>query len=194
MRSHFFLSAFLASAASLAAQVSREIETFLAAARGQVGKTLTYDSAYTSLTYPGGDVPMERGVCSDVIVRAFRGVGLDLQKEIHLDMQRAFSAYPKNWGLSKPDPSIDHRRVLNLMTFLKRRGKSVPVTQHALDYQPGDLVTCLVPKNLPHIMIVSDQVSALDPQRRLVVHNIGQGAQIEDRLFEFELTGHYRWW
>ena len=171
-----------------------EIAKFVEAAQAQIGKTLTYDPAYTSLAYPGGDVPIERGVCSDVAIRAFRGVGFDLQKEVHEDMKRAFSLYPKNWDLRKPDANIDHRRVLNLMTFFKRRGKSVPVTKNATDYQPGDLVTCIVPKNLPHIMIVSGQVSPLDPARRLVIHNIGQGARAEDRLFEFELTGHYRWW
>ncbi len=160
----------------------------------QIGKTLTYDPAYTSLKYPGGDVAIERGVCSDVAIRAFRGAGLDLQKEVHEDMTRAFSAYPKNWSLRKPDANIDHRRVPNLMTFFKRRGKSVPVTQNAADYLPGDIVTCLVPNNLPHIMVVSDRVSPFDPARRLVIHNIGQGARAEDRLFEFELTGHYRWW
>ena len=171
-----------------------EIAKFVEAAQAQIGKTLTYDPAYTSLAYPGGDVPIERGVCSDVAIRAFRGVGFDLQKEVHEDMKRAFSLYPKNWDLRKPDANIDHRRVLNLMTFFKRRGKSLPVTKNAADYLPGDLVTCIVPKNLPHIMIVSDQVSPLDPARRLVIHNIGQGAQAEDRLFEFVLTGHYRWW
>ena len=171
-----------------------EVVKFVEAAQAQIGKTLTYDPAYTSLEYPGGDVPIDRGVCSDVAIRAFRGVGFDLQKEVHEDMQRAFSLYPKNWDLRKPDANIDHRRVLNLRTFFKRRGKSLPVTKNAADYQPGDLVTCIVPKNLPHIMIVSDQVSPLDPARRLVIHNIGQGARAEDRLFEFELTGHYRWW
>lgn len=167
---------------------------FVASAHAQIGKTLSYDPAYTSLEYPGGDVPVERGVCSDVVIRAFRGMGLDLQKEVHEDMKRSFSLYPKNWSLRKPDANIDHRRVLNLMTFFKRRGKSVPATKDAADYLPGDLVTCIVPKNLPHIMIVSDQISPLDPARRLVIHNIGQGARAEDRLFEFELTGHYRWW
>ena len=171
-----------------------EVAKFVEAAHAQIGKTLTYDPAYTSLVYPGGDVPLERGVCSDVAIRAFRGVGFDLQKEVHEDMKRAFSRYPKNWDLRKPDANIDHRRVLNLMTFFKRRGKSLPVTKNAADYLPGDLVTCIVPKNLPHIMIVSDQVSPLDPSRRLIIHNIGQGARAEDRLFEFELTGHYRWW
>jgi uncharacterized protein YijF (DUF1287 family) len=171
-----------------------EVATFLAAARDQIGKTLVYDPQYTALAYPGGDVPIERGVCSDVIIRAFRGVGFDLQMAVHEDMRRAWSAYPKQWGLRKPDPNIDHRRVPNLMTFLKRRGKSLPVSKTAADYRPGDLVTCTVPPHLPHIMIVSDQVSLLDQTRHLIIHNIGQGACAEDRLFEFEITGHYRWW
>ena len=185
----FFFSSLLA-----VAEPAPEVAKFVASAEAQIGKTLSYDPAYTTLEYPGGDVPIEQGVCSDVAIRAFRGVGIDLQKEVHEDMKRAFSAYPKNWSLRKPDANIDHRRVLNLMTFFKRRGKSVPVSKNAADYRPGDLVTCLVPKNLPHIMIVSDQVSPLDPTRRLVIHNIGQGARAEDRLFECELTGHYRWW
>jgi uncharacterized protein YijF (DUF1287 family) len=193
-RRNFLPAALLLSAPLSFAERPAEIAKFLAAAQAQIGKTLTYDPAYTSLEYPGGDVPIERGVCSDVAIRAFRGVGFDLQKEIHQDMKRAFSLYPKNWGLRKPDANIDHRRVLNLMTFFKRRGKSVPVTQNPADYQPGDLVTCIVPKNLPHIMIVSDQVSPLDPARRLIIHNIGNGARAEDRLFDFELTGHFRWW
>ena len=171
-----------------------EVATFLAAARDQLGKTLFYDPQYTVLAYPGGDVPIDRGVCSDVIIRAFRGVGFDLQMAVHEDMRRAWSAYPKQWGLRKPDPNIDHRRVPNLMTFLKRRGKSLPVSKAAAEYLPGDLVTCTVPPHLPHIMIVSDQVSPLDPMRRLIIHNIGQGACAEDRLFEFAITGHYRWW
>ena len=183
-----FLAFFCGSTTPALAQRPADVEKFLAAAHAQIGKTLAYDPAYTVLAYPGGDVPVERGVCSDVVIRAFRGTGLDLQKEIHDDMKRAFSAYPRNWDLKKPDANIDHRRVLNLMTFLKRRGKSLPVSQNAADYQPGDIVTCIVPPHLPHIMIVSD------PARRLVIHNIGQGARAEDRLFEFELTGHYRWW
>ena len=193
-RLYFPLAALLISAAHMPAERPVEIEKFLAAAEAQIGTTLIYDPSYTSLTYPGGDVPLERGVCSDVVIRAFRGIGFDLQKEVHEDMKRAFSAYPKNWSLRKPDANIDHRRVLNLMTFFKRRGKSLPVTPNAADYRPGDLVTCIVPKNLPHIMIVSDRVSPLDPARRLINHNIGQGARAEDRLFDFALTGHYRWW
>ena len=193
-RLHPTLAALLVSSVLLHAERPAEVAKFVEAAQAQIGRTLTYDPAYTSLEYPGGDVPLERGVCSDVAIRAFRALGIDLHKEVHLDMKSSFSAYPKNWGLRKPDANIDHRRVLNLMTFFQRCGKSVPVSKNPADYQPGDLVTCIVPKNLPHIMIVSDQVSPLDPSRRLIIHNIGQGARVEDRLFEFELTGHFRWW
>ena len=193
-RLHSILIALIVSQSPGRAERPAEIAKFIEAARAQIGRTLTYDPAYTSLEYPGGDVPPDRGVCSDVAVRAFRGAGFDLQKEVHEDMKRAFSLYPKNWALRKPDANIDHRRVLNLMTFFTRRGKSLPVTKNAGDYQPGDLVTCIVPKNLPHLMIVSDQASPRDPARRLIIHNIGQGARAEDRLFEFALTGHYRWW
>ena len=170
------------------------LDDFLAAARGQIGVTVRYDGAYVPLAYPGGDVPGDRGVCTDVIVRAFRHTGLDLQQTLHEDMARAFSAYPQQWGLRAPDANIDHRRVPNLARYFERRGKKLPVTKTAADYRPGDLVTCLVPPHLPHIMIVSAATASDDPQRHLVIHNIGQGAREEDRLFEFELTGHYRWW
>ena len=179
---------------SARAEPAAEVSKFLAAARAQIGRTVQYDPAYVTLDDPGGDVPLDRGVCSDVAVRAFRALGIDLQKELHEDMKQAWSAYPKQWGLSRPDSNIDHRRVLNLITFFKRRGKALPVTQDAADYRPGDLVTCLVPPHLPHIMIVSDAFSADDPRRRLIIHNIGQGARAEDRLFEFQLTGHFRYW
>lgn len=169
-------------------------EDFVNAARGQIGVTIQYDGAYVPLTYPQGDVPRDRGVCTDVVIRAFRQTQLDLQKVVHEDMTAAFSAYPRSWGLRAPDRNIDHRRVPNLMRFFERRGKKMPVTKDAADYRPGDLVTCLVPPALPHIMIVSDRVSPEDSRRRLVIHNIGKGAQEEDRLFEFPLTGHYRWW
>jgi uncharacterized protein YijF (DUF1287 family) len=164
----------------------------VSAARKQVGVTLRYDPAYVSLAYPGGDVPKERGVCTDVIVRALReGLTQDLQKLVHEDMRANFGAYPKNWGLSRPDKNIDHRRVPNLQAFFKRRGFSVPVTKDAADYKPGDIVTCTVPPNLPHVMIVSDKKT--DAGVPLMIHNIGAGAQEEDVLFEFPLTGHYRW-
>jgi uncharacterized protein YijF (DUF1287 family) len=162
------------------------------AARRQVGVTLYYVADYEQLGYPGGDVPIHRGVCTDVIIRAFReGLGKDLQKLVHEDMRANFSAYPKNWGLSRPDKNIDHRRVPNLQAFFKRRGFVVPVTKDPADYQPGDLVTCTVPPHLPHVMIVSDKKTAEGVP--LVVHNIGGGAQEEDTLFTYPLTGHYRW-
>jgi uncharacterized protein YijF (DUF1287 family) len=167
---------------------------FLLAARAQIGVTVLYDAAYTDLDYPGGDVSMDRGVCTDVVVRAMRKTGLDLQKAVHEDMKRSFSAYPKLWGMRAPDRNIDHRRVPNLARFFERQGKKLPVTKTSADYLPGDIVTCTVPPHLPHIMIVSDRFSEEDPARPLIIHNIGQGAREEDRLFEFELTGHYRWW
>ncbi len=166
-------------------------ENLVAAARRQVGRTLTYDPAYAVIEYPMGDVPEERGVCADVIIRALRACGVDLQQAVHEDMKAEFSAYPKTWGLKRPDRNIDHRRVLNLAVFLKRRGASLPVTQEAADYRPGDLVTCTVAGKLPHIMIVSDRRNAAGVP--LIVHNIGQGAREEDRLFEFPLKGHFRW-
>ena len=164
---------------------------FLDAARKQIGVTVQYDPAYTVVTYPGGDVPVERGVCTDVVIRAMRGVGIDLQREVHEDMKRAFSAYPQMWGLRRPDPNIDHRRVPNLMRLFERRGKKLPVSDQAIDYRAGDFVTCLVPPNLPHIMIVSDKKT--EDGRPLVIHNIGGGAEETDTLFTYPLTGHYRW-
>ncbi|MBX3747051.1 MAG: DUF1287 domain-containing protein [Verrucomicrobiae bacterium] len=161
------------------------------AARGQIGKTVKYDPAYRTLAYPNGDLAMEVGVCTDVVIRALRAsLGMDLQRLVHEDMNRAFAEYPRNWGLNRPDRNIDHRRVPNLRTFFKRSGWALPVTRSARDYRPGDLVTCTVPPNLPHIMIVSDRTTA--DGRPLVIHNIGAGTQEEDRLFEFPITGHYR--
>jgi uncharacterized protein len=161
------------------------------AARKQVGVTTMYDPAYVSLAFPNGDVPIERGVCTDVVIRAFRGgLSQDLQKLVNEDMRGNFSAYPKQWGLSKPDKNIDHRRVPNLQTFFKRKGWSLTVTKTAADYLPGDIVTCTVPPNLPHVMIVSDKKAA--DQTPLVLHNIGRGAQEEECLFTYPVTGHYR--
>jgi uncharacterized protein YijF (DUF1287 family) len=161
------------------------------AARDQIGKTLRYDPSYKALDYPNGDVPIETGVCADVVVRALRvSRGFDLQKLLHDDMKRHFTSYPQKWGLSAPDKNIDHRRVPNLQAYFKRAGWEVPITKKPTDYQTGDLVTCTVPPNLPHVMIVSDRVNASG--RPLVIHNIGNGAKEEDRLFEFNITGHYR--
>jgi len=157
----------------------------------QIGVTVGYDPAYVVLDYPGGDVAPDVGVCTDVVIRALRkAYRVDLQKAVHEDMKRSFSMYPKNWGLRGTDRNIDHRRVLNLQTYFKRSGHSLPVTKDAKDYRPGDLVTCIVPPNLPHIMIVSDGKGSDGVP--LVIHNIGGGTREEDRLFDFKLVGHYR--
>ncbi len=187
-------AAFLAAAIAVQADTTTvdSVQVLVDAARVQVGTTVSYDPAYVAIDYPGGDVPIERGVCTDVVVRAFRALGIDLQKLVHEDMKKHFCAYPDRWGLSKPDPNIDHRRVPNLMTCFTRRGMSLPVTQEAGDYLPGDIVSCKIPGDLDHIMLVSD-TTAEATGRRMVVHNIGAGAQLADVLFEFTLTGHYRW-
>ncbi len=168
-------------------------EKLVTSARKQIGVTVSYDPAYTALAYPNGDVPDDRGVCTDVVVRAMRaGLGKDLQKLLHEDMRGNFAVYPKNWGLSRPDKNIDHRRVPNLKTWFKRQSYQLPLTaaRDPAKFLPGDLVTCTVPPHLPHIMIVSDRKSAAGVP--LVIHNIGGGTREEDRLFEFPLTGHYR--
>ncbi|NHZ93617.1 DUF1287 domain-containing protein [Massilia sp. CCM 8733] len=161
------------------------------AARSQIGVTTKYDPRYERLAFPGGDVPAERGVCTDVVVRAYRKVGADLQELVHRDMKTAWSAYPKLWQLKRPDPNIDHRRVPNLATFFTRHGKSMTPAREGAAYQAGDVVTWMLPGNLPHIGIVSGQRSAAGVP--LVIHNIGRGTQIEDMLFAYPLTGHYRW-
>jgi uncharacterized protein len=159
------------------------------AAHAQVGVTRGYDPAYVRLRYPGGDVPLQTGVCADVIVRAFRKIGVDLQVTLHEDMRRNFARYPRRWGLSEPDANIDHRRVPNLMTFFERKGKSVAI---ASAYEPGDVVAWRLPGGLHHIGIVSD-VRNTQRSEYLVVHNIGSGARNEDVLREFEIIAHYRW-
>lgn len=164
----------------------------VAAARGQVGVTVSYDAAYTALAYPDGDVDRARGVCTDVVIRALREAhGIDLQRAVHRDMARAFSAYPKTWGLKRTDRNIDHRRVGNLATLLFRVGAKVETGTKPEDFQPGDIVTQRLPGNLPHIAIVSDRQST-DGLHPLVLHNIGRGAVEEDTLFVFEITGQYR--
>lgn len=162
------------------------------AAQAQIGVTHIYDSSYVRLDYPNGDVPMDRGVCTDVIIRAYRKAwGYDLQKAVHEDMKRAFSAYPRIWGMRAPDANIDHRRVPNLQTFFKRQNASVPISANISDYQSGDVVSQMLPGNRPHILIVSDRIST-QTQRPLVIHNIGAGTQEEDLLTAFPITGHYR--
>ena len=165
----------------------------LANADAQTRTTVLYDPAYVSLAYPGGDVPPERGVCCDVVVRALRGAGVDLQKLVHEDMQAHFGSYPKIWGLARPDANIDHRRVPNLETFFRRQGRALPVTAIPSDYLPGDIVSWRLPNGLAHIgLVVAPQASA-DPARHLCVHNIGAGARVEDVLFAFKITGHFRY-
>lgn len=168
-------------------------EKLVVSARKQIGVTLRYDPAYTSLGYPNGDVPADRGVCTDVVIRAMRdGLSKDLQKLVHDDMVAHFSVYPKNWGLSKADKNIDHRRVPNLKTWFKRQGWQLPLPapNDSMKFLPGDIVTCTVPPNLPHVMIVSDKKTASGVP--LIIHNIGGGAVEQDMLFRFPLTGHYR--
>jgi uncharacterized protein YijF (DUF1287 family) len=171
-------------------QASPKAHQLAEAAMSQVGQTVRYDATYRTIAYPGGDVPIETGVCTDVLVRAFRRVGLDLQVAVHEDMSRHFSAYPHLWGLKAPDTNIDHRRVPNLQTYFARRGFAQPITSRGADYQPGDVVMWKT-WGLSHTGMVSTRRSA-DGQRFSIVHNIGSGTRIEDMLFSFEITGHYR--
>lgn len=159
-------------------------------ARTQIGKTTSYDPAYTSLTYPMGDVPIHKGVCTDVVVRALRHQGMDLQELIHKDMKSNFSAYPKKWGLKSPDKNIDHRRVPNIATYFKRKGYTVKSTHKAHEFMAGDIVTWDLPKGVVHIGIVSDKKTVTGTP--LIIHNIGFGTKEENILFNFKITGHYR--
>ena len=163
----------------------------VAAARRQIGITVGYDPAYRKIGYPGGDVPRESGVCTDVIIRALRDARkIDLQRLVHEDMKTDFANYPQMWGLKAPDANIDHRRVPNLQCYFKRKGYALPVSKNAADYKPGDIVTVMVGGKLPHIMIVSDKKTP--DGTPLVIHNIGSGAKEENCLFTYPLTGHYR--
>ena len=168
-------------------------QALVEAARSQVGVTLTYDPAYRRLAYPNGDVPIERGVCTDVVVRAYRKLDVDLQALVHQDMKKAWGAYPHEarWQLKAPDPNIDHRRVPNLATFFARHGTAMPASREMKTYLPGDIVTWRLPHDLTHIGIVSDKFS--DDGVPLIIHNIGAGAREENMLFAYPITGHYRW-
>jgi uncharacterized protein len=170
------------------------LEKLSAAAIERTHHTVRYDPKYVHIPYPGGDVPADTGVCSDEVIRAYRALGIDLQKEVHEDIAAHFSAYPDHsrWMLSHPDPNIDHRRVPNLMVFFSRKGTSLPTPTRAEEYGPGDLVTWDLGGGVAHIGIVVDQ---RDPRngRFMVVHNIGQGPKMEDVLFSWKITGHYRY-
>lgn len=183
---------FLAAACALPFVPAARAETgpaLVAAARAQIGVTTIYDPAYVQLAYPMGDVPRERGVCCDVVIRAMRdALSADLQKLVHEDMRAHFGKYPKLWGLASTDRNIDHRRVPNLRRYFERRGFEMAKDS---DFLPGDLVTMTVPQNLPHIVVVTETPGASGLPT--VVHNIGRGAREEDRLNDFPITGHYRW-
>lgn len=187
----FFLSApgiGLYAASHLPGPLS--LERFLASAVLQTQLTLLYDPSYVKLSYPGGDVPIERGVCTDVIVRAFRATGVDLQKLVHEDMKRHFHLYPKRWGLTKPDPNIDHRRVPNLETFFSRHDMKIADLSPA-SFRKGDLVVWNLPGGLPHIGIVATD-PAIGSPRPLCIHNVGCGTRLEDVLVAWPITAHYR--
>lgn len=185
-------------------------QRLITAGMARINKTVVYDPAYVSISYPGGDVRQDRGVCTDVLIRAYRGIGIDLQKLVHEDMRRAFKTYPKRWGRRRTDTNIDHRRVPNLRRFFTRHSKPQPVSTTGTNYAPGDLVTWdlakpfsdtktgrasrngrLIYASRPHIGIVSDRLSR-DGKRPLVIHNIGAGTRLDDILFRFQITGRYR--
>lgn len=162
-----------------------------AAAEERATHSVVYDASYQQIGYPNGDVAADRGVCADEIVRAYRLLGIDLQKLVHEDMRSAFGVYPKRWGLKVPDKNIDHRRVPNLATYFERHGKSLTVSANGDDYKPGDVVAWALADGRPHIGMVTERRSR-DGKRPLVMHNIGFGPQIEDMLFGLTITGHYR--
>lgn len=171
---------------------SDAIRKILQNAHEQTKHTTSYTQDYFSIPYPNGDVPIETGACTDVIIRAFRNAGVDLQRQVHEDMAGNFGTYPQKWGLTKTDTNIDHRRVPNLQTYFERRGKARPVTVDPKDYEPGDVVSWdLDGKGMTHIGIVSNLWNETS-KRFLIIHNIGRGAQAEDRLFEWKVTGHFR--
>lgn len=170
------------------------VKDLVAAAIERTTHNITYDGSYFSIKYPNGDVPENIGVCTDVIIRTYRALGYDLQKLVHEDMRKNFIAYPSKriWNMKSTDKNIDHRRVPNLQAFFARHGKKLAVTSKAEDYAAGDIVTWMLPGNLPHIGIVTDRKSE-ESDALLVVHNIGSGPELEDMLFDYKITGHYRY-
>lgn len=157
-----------------------------------IDPSIDYDPAYFSIKYPNGDIPKNKGVCTDVIIRCYRKLNIDLQKEVHEDMAANFSEYPnlKKWGMTKTDTNIDHRRVPNLEVFFERKGIKLPVSEDAKDYKTGELVTWMINEKLPHIGIITNKKSE-DGKRNLIVHNVGGGQVLEDCLFEYKIVGHY---
>ena len=186
------LAAPAAFAISQYSEPSPKALNLITAAESQIGLTISYDPNYTQIAYPGGDVPPERGVCTDVVIRAYRqAFGIVLQNLVHEDMKANFLAYPTKWGLKKPDSNIDHRRVPNLQTFFARQNAGLPISTQAIDYNAGDLITMQLPGSLTHIALIT-HYSKPDGTKPLCIHNIGGGAKLEDVLFAYPLTGHYR--
>ena len=168
------------------------LEKFVNVAIERTNHNVVYDPSYLAIDYPNGDVPEDTGVCADVIIRVYRELGIDLQKEVHEDMISNFSLYPKIWELEEPDTNIDHRRVPNLMVFFKRHGQTLPITENADDYLPGDMVVWRLSYGKTHVGIVIDKLSS-DQQRPMIVHNVGAGPKINDVLFEWKIIGHFRY-
>lgn len=166
-------------------------ERLVAAALERTEHFVIYNGSYRKIGYPMGDVPERYGVCTDVVIRAYRALGIDLQQLVHEDMKAHFDRYPKSWGMKQPDSNIDHRRVPNLRRFFTRHGEKLAVTRQAGDYRPGDLVTWVVGGNRPHIGIVTDR-KAPGSGRPMIVHNIGWGPKLDDMLFDYPISGHYR--
>jgi len=191
------LIALLVAALPASGEPAREPDGFsarlVAAALERTRHPVRYDGSYRRIAYPGGDVPAHVGVCTDEIVRMYRALGVDLQRDVHEAMRARFGTFPDHWGLRAPDPNIDHRRVPNLATLFTLEGIVLPVTDRAQAYRPADLVTWMLPGNLPHIGVVVDRRSE-DGLRPLVVHNIGRGPRLEDALFAYPITGHYRYY
>lgn len=180
-------------ARALPANSSPNLKLVVDGAIDQIGKTTSYDPSYQKIDYPNGDVPIETGVCSDVIVRAFRKAGIDLQQDLHADMKDNFSAYPTRWGLKVTDSNIDHRRVPNLQTYFTRKGKSLSTGGSSDTFLPGDIITWdLALGGTEHIGMVVN-VWYKPEKRYLIVHNIGAGTRLEDVLFAWKITGHYRY-
>ena len=198
LASMFMLAVALASSAQTPSvdAVGRQkfLKKLVAAAEERTHHTVRYDPAYVRIPYPGGDVPADTGVCTDEVIRSYRALGVDLQKEVHEDMETDFSAYPRQrrWLNWHPDANIDHRRVPNLMVFFARKGESLTISNRSEDYAPGELVTWDLGGGVPHIGIVVAALSPV-PQRHLVVHNTGSGPRMEDVLFRWKITGHYRY-
>lgn len=195
MRVHFFLCKLIFYCISLSSPVFSQPDFYsiLADSASALSKQkVEYNLSYFSIPYPNGDVPADKGVCTDVVIRAYRKIGIDLQQQVHEDMKYNFRLYPKYWSLKKTDTNIDHRRVPNLMTFFMRKGTVLPISNKPSDYAPGDIVCWQLPRGMKHIGLVINKKSA-DQQRFMVIHNIGSGQIIEDVLFAFPVIGHYRY-